>query len=206
MSEQARFLPCRPCDRAELCACYWPTLATRAAGTHASQGAPGTTPGTTPREASAPRGASAGGSAASRGDALGPGNPPLSGPRGAPRAHAPSLPYLGLAAPDLRPGRKPAHGDGGGNRNIRTVPSVAGAACRHDQGPQASASPSSPRGFLVARGPPGLGALPPIAQMAAVGVRVPPAHGLLGSSGTSHPLSPTQSLHASSMARSASGL
>src|SRR4029450_7558011 len=88
----ARFLPCRPCDREELFACYWPTLATRAAGTNESPGAPGTTPGTTPREASDPRGASAGGSAASRGDALGTGNPPLSGPLGAPRAHAPSPP------------------------------------------------------------------------------------------------------------------
>src|SRR4030095_10537558 len=120
MSEHARFLPCRPCDREELFACYWPTLATRAAGTNESQGAPGTTPGTTPREASDPRGASAGGSAASRGDALGTGNPPLSGPLGAPRAHAASLPYLGLAAPDLRPGRKPAPGDGGGNRHTPT--------------------------------------------------------------------------------------
>ena len=78
--------------------------------------------------ASDPRGESAGGSAASRGDALGRGIPHLSGPRGEPLAHAASLPYLGLDAPDLRPGRRPTHGDGGGDRSVRTVPAVAGAA------------------------------------------------------------------------------
>src|SRR4029453_3274342 len=120
MSEHARFLPCRPCDCEELFAGDWPTLAPRAAGTDESQGDPGTTPGTTPRGASDPRGESAGGSAASRGEAMGGGIPHLSGPLGAPLAHAPSLPYLGIDAPDLRTGRKPTHGDGGGDRSVRT--------------------------------------------------------------------------------------
>ena len=68
------------------------------------------------------------------------------------------------------------------------------------------AGPGGSRGFLVARGPPGLGALPPIAQVAAVGARVSPPHGLLGQPGSSHALPPTESQHASSMASGASCL
>src|SRR5262245_12628437 len=96
MPEHARFLPCRPCDREELCAGHWPTLAPRAAGTDQSHGGPGTTPRGAPSGASVPRGESAGASAASRGDVLGRGPPPLSRPFGEPLTHAASLPSLGL--------------------------------------------------------------------------------------------------------------
>ena len=67
-------------------------------------------------------------SAASRGDTMGRGAAHLSGPLGEPLAHAASLPSLGLDAPDLRPGRKPTHGGGGGDRSVSAVPSVAGPA------------------------------------------------------------------------------
>src|SRR5262245_17468004 len=104
MPEHAGFLPCRPCDRQELCAGDWPTLAPRTTGTDESPRGPGTTPSTASSRAGGLRGPSVGGSATRRGEAMGRGPPHLSRPFGEPLAHAPSLPSFGLDAADFGTG------------------------------------------------------------------------------------------------------
>jgi hypothetical protein len=98
-------------------------------------------------------------------------------PLGEPLTHAPALPSLGLNAPDLCPGRQPAHGGCGGQRSGGPALSVAGPSRGHAHSPQAAAGSGSPHRFLVGRCLAGLGTLSPLAQMAAGGVRGPPPRG-----------------------------
>src|SRR4051812_36228465 len=126
MPEHAGFLPCRPGECAELFACSWSTLAIGTTRTDESQGGSGTPAGISPSGARDSRGPSVGRNETSGGDALGSVAPHLSGPLGDALAHAPSLPYHGLDAPDLRPGRQPTHGSGGGDRRVGSACTVAG--------------------------------------------------------------------------------
>src|SRR5919199_560873 len=104
MPEHAGFLPCRPCDRQELFAGDWPTLAPRATGADESPRGPGSTPRAASSSAGGLRGPSVGGRATRRGEAMGGGAPHLSEPLREPLAHVAPLPSRGLNAPDLCPG------------------------------------------------------------------------------------------------------
>ena len=144
---------------------HWPALATRAQELNESPGGPGTTPGAPQAEHADPEAQALVEARQAEVTRLGRGAQHVSGPLGDPLAHAASLPHRGLGSPDLRPGRKPTAGDGGGDRSVRPAPSVAGPARRHDQGPQAGACPRRPGGLLVARRPAGFGAIHPLAHV-----------------------------------------
>ena len=70
---------------------------------------------------------------------------------------------------DLHPGRKPAHSGARRPRRAGPVLSVAGPACGHAPSPPTGPGTGRAGGLLGARGPPGLGACLPDAQVAAGG-------------------------------------
>ena len=86
-----------------------------------------------------------------------------------------------------------------------TLP-VARPSQGHGESPNPSPSSGCAGGLLVARGPSGLGALPPRTQVATVGTREPPPPGLLGYPGASHTVPPTESQDARGLGSSAGGV
>ena len=121
------------------------------------------------------------------------GAPHLRAPPGDALADTASLPHYGLAPQTSAQVDSQLQRQRWRQSSRWPSATVAGTSQGYNEGPQATTRPRRAGGLLVARGATGLGAIVPIAPVGQWVQSLPPAHDLLGSSGSAHALSPTQS-------------